>query len=337
MLRIISNIFAFFVNRRNKKFDDNLIPIFYSIVPVISIGNLSAGGTGKTPFTLYIANQLILNGIKPAIIARGYKSKSNSGVIVCDGVKILSTAEFAGDEMLMIAKNLLIPIVTHNKKYLAAEILQNNFNIDCILIDDGFQHRFLHRDLDIILIDNDTINNPYLIPKGRLRENLTAISRADIICINENVKDYSIIDKYLNNKLIIRNGNIPIGLFTVSDNKLFEKNKIENVIAFSGIAKNINFYNSLKDLDIEIIKHFQFSDHHIYRDNEINSIINYCLKNKITQIITTEKDSVKMDKYLNKFFLNNIELLYLKLNTFVNTNSDLLISKLLNTIRKSNE
>jgi len=337
MLSLLSNIFAYFVNRRNQKFDDCHLPIYKAKVPIISVGNLSTGGTGKTPFTMYIAKMLIENNIKPAIIGRGYKSKKKNGVIVCSGNEILVDSDSAGDEMLMLANNLHIPIVTHSKKYLAAQIVEKNFNIDCIIVDDGFQHRFLHRNLDIILIDNETIHKPYLLPKGRLREPFSSIRRADIICINENVKDYSSINCFLKDKLVLRNQDRIVGYFSVETDALININNNENYIAFSGIAKNQNFYNSLIEFGIKVNKHFCYSDHQNYLESEIDEIINYSIINKINTVISTEKDSVKMSRFLNKFAKNNIELIYLKLSTIVNKNSDLLLSKLLNTIRKTNE
>ncbi len=336
MLSLLSNIFGYFVKRRNNKFDRGLIPIYKAKIPVISIGNLSAGGTGKTPFTMYLAKLLIDNGVQPAIISRGYKSNKTDGVIVCDNNSIIADSDSAGDEMIMLANNLHIPIVTHCKKYLAAQIVEKNFNVDCILVDDGFQHRFLHRDIDIVLIDNETINKPFLIPKGRLRETFSALKRADIVVINENIKDYSILDKYILNKLVVRNINKAVGFYSVENNSEFKIDKSIKITAFSGIAKNQNFNNSLAEYDVNISKHFCFSDHHKYCDSEINSIIDYSVKNKINTIITTEKDAVKMCKHLFKFKDNNLDLIYLKLDTFVTNNSNLLLSILLNTIVEHN-
>lgn len=337
MLKLLSDIFSYFVDRRNNKFDSAKIPVHKCNVPVISIGNISAGGTGKTPFTQSISKELLKHNVKPAIIGRGYRGKIKDGLIVRDEKQILADSTASGDEMYMLAKNLNVPIITHSKKAEAAKIAFEKFHPDCIIVDDGFQHRFLARDLDIVLIDKDTVDNPFLIPKGRLRETFKSLDRAEVVAINKNVDSLETIQNYLKNKIVIRYENKPDAFYRYFENKKIEIDTNEKYIAFSGIAKNGNFLKSLNEFGIIPVEHLCYKDHHNYTEKDIDKMVKTSRMRGAKYIITTEKDAVKMDKFAAKFKNNNLELIYLKLYSFVYENSDLLISKLLNTIRKSNE
>ena len=114
MIGILSKLYSTIVNRKNKNFDDNKISLTRCNIPVISIGNLTVGGTGKTPFVEKTARLLIKNGIRPGVIGRGYKRKTKGEIVVCDGKKLLVMPEEAGDEMYLLAKKLKVPVIAHN-------------------------------------------------------------------------------------------------------------------------------------------------------------------------------------------------------------------------------
>ncbi|OGW22644.1 MAG: tetraacyldisaccharide 4'-kinase, partial [Nitrospinae bacterium RIFCSPLOWO2_12_FULL_47_7] len=162
---------------------------------VISIGNLTLGGTGKTPMTLWIAETLRDNGYKPAIISRGYGGLVTDGVhVVSDGQQILLSPEVAGDESFMMAERLKnIPVLTSRDRYTAGLYAIDRFDVDTVILDDGFQHLALHRDLNILLCDQkEPLGNGLLFPAGHLREPVQAFDRADVICLTRCSGDSSL-------------------------------------------------------------------------------------------------------------------------------------------------
>lgn len=332
MLKVLSNIYGYFADNRNAKFESGETPIHQCKIPVISIGNISAGGTGKTPLTLLIAHYLLDNGIKPGIIARGYKGNFEGSLIVSDGNAILSTVEQSGDEMYMLANNIKIPIVVNKRKYKAAIDIEQQFDIDCIIVDDGFQHRYLHRDLDIIIIDKPTIDNPYPLPKGRLREPFHNINRADILCLPEAINDsITMLQRYNNHAIYATlqtkaDALIPLTKIKTTDSKVF---------IFSGIANHSKFRNSVVEYGKEVIEELAFADHYNYSEYSIRKIIQKSKAHNTNTIITTEKDAVKLSKYFDLFSENNIALLYLKITSIVSRNEDLFFKRIIEMVNKN--
>ncbi len=307
---MLDKLFAYFVEKRNAKFDKQKINIVKCKIPVISVGNLSVGGTGKTPFVIHICKELLARGKKPAVIGRGYKRKSKGLTIVSNGEKILTSAAEAGDEMLLIAQKLKIPVIAHSKKYIAALEAEKMFDIDYIVIDDGFQHRFLHRNCDIVLIDKNTLEKPFLLPKGRLRESFSALKRADIIYLTKGAKREAlekVLPQNIKPNLKIFESTFvqaePYNLYNINT-------KLNNtkIIAVAGIAKPNSFFEMLKNHNYQITKAIAFSDHHNYKIKDIKNIINNAKQKKITDIAITEKDAVKFSEFKELFIRNNIEI-----------------------------
>ncbi|TAL68020.1 MAG: tetraacyldisaccharide 4'-kinase [Bacteroidetes bacterium] len=310
MLQLLSKIYGSIVNARNKKFDEHTSEIVKCNVPVISVGNLTTGGTGKTPFVIFLANMLLESGIRPVIIGRGYKKKRKGYVLVSDGKYVIDNPDLAGDEMFLIAKKVNAPVVAHESKSEAAQIAERHISPDVILIDDGFQHRRLLRDIDILLINNKTLTEQNLLPAGHLREPLSSASRADVIIEIGTIDDDTELRIYLQGKPKIFKANI------VSDNiknlngvKVNNDNidKIkQNSIAVSGIANPERFLQSLTNDGFEIIKHITFRDHKRYSQPDIDLILTECKKVNINNIIVTEKDAVKLTKFKSIFENNNV-------------------------------
>jgi len=323
LLKLFENIFGSFVERRNNSFDLNKIEQYRGKIPVISIGNISVGGSGKTPFTIELAKLLLESGIHPAVIGRGYKRKSTGGIIVSDGKQILSSAEEAGDEMLLIAQKLNVPVVLHQKKYEAARIVEENFNVDVILLDDGFQHRKLHRNIDIVILDSKTIEKPFLLPRGRLREPLKSILRADIICLYSE-SDYRNIAGFISNDAAVfyisvkKDGIYYLAKYNpIACDSEFQKENYINVpfeevlndkekkfATLSSIANPERFFNSIND--IRFSHSFIFQDHYQYSEKDILKIIKNCKNKDINSLITTEKDAVKLYRFNELFKSNSI-------------------------------
>ncbi len=350
-LKLFENIFGSFVERRNNSYDLNKIEQYRGKIPVISIGNISVGGSGKTPFTIELAKLLLERGICPAVIGKGYKRKSKGGIIVSDGKQCISNAEEAGDEMLLIAQKLNVPVVLHQKKYEAARIVEENFNVDVILLDDGFQHRKLHRNLDIVILDSKTIDKPYLLPRGRLREPLKSILRADIICLYSE-SDYKKIACFIGNDaevfyISVKKDGIynlekynPVACHNdlrQGNSNNFQFNEIlkdneKKFATISSIANPERFFNSIKDI---LFSHsFIFQDHHQYSEKDILKIIKCCKKKDINNLITTEKDAVKLYRF-NELFKSNSIFIYVFSIKIDILNFQKLTDVILRTIRKT--
>ncbi|MCX6164474.1 MAG: tetraacyldisaccharide 4'-kinase, partial [Ignavibacteriae bacterium] len=172
--------------------------------PVISIGNISTGGTGKSPFTIFLADYFIENNLKPAIVSRGYKRKSNNIETVFDGTVITSTLDKCGDEPLMMASSLSLThkdffVVSGSNRIETSNFVINKFNPDVIILDDAYQHRKIRRDMDIVLIDAEDMNknnllNSFVIPAGNLRENFGNLAGADIIIQNNKFNNFKTLE-----------------------------------------------------------------------------------------------------------------------------------------------
>ena len=283
--------------------------IFKSVkakLPVICVGNITAGGTGKTPVCILLAESLHSIGRKPAILSRGYKRLAGQGseiLVVSDWQKILANPVESGDEPFLMAKKLLgKAIVIVGKDRARASELATAAGADAIILDDGFQHWKLSRNLDIVLLDNRRpLDNGWLLPAGRLREPASALKRAGVIIatrcgddstrqrIERLIKKYNLIRPvfYCDHKAVklkpVADYSINEAIKPTSDSKLF---------LFSGIARPDSFENSVKALGYIVSKHMIFEDHHSYNQTDMERISNAA--KDCDAVITTEKDAVKL-------------------------------------------
>ncbi|MBL7012873.1 MAG: tetraacyldisaccharide 4'-kinase [Candidatus Marinimicrobia bacterium] len=271
-------------------------------VPVISVGNISVGGTGKTPTVISIANKLQKDGYRPAIISRGYGRKTTGTMIVTDGVTPPPSWDKIGDEPSLMARNTYnIPIVVDEDRFRGGMVLYHKYKPNVFILDDGFQHRALYRDLDIVLINSkDTQSDHKLLPYGLLREPWDQIVRADFIITTKNNQNQ--VTPYLNRKL--KSVKCPV----LSSKFLFENqlrsldgenkdiSEFENgrAFLFSGLGDNRGFFKLAKDLGIKIGGTTSFPDHHKYTKTDYTLIESQFNQTESDFIITTEKDIVKL-------------------------------------------
>ncbi|MCQ2957420.1 MAG: tetraacyldisaccharide 4'-kinase [Candidatus Gastranaerophilales bacterium] len=280
---------------------------------VISIGNITTGGTGKTPVCVAIANYFSeTKNQKTAILSRGYGGKlSNSQVnTISDGENIFFSAHMSGDEPYWLAYNSQkTAVLTCKNRIEAAKTAIKDYNSEVLILDDGFQHIKLHRDLNIMLIDgNLKFGNGKLLPQGPLREPLKEISRADVILImNKRALDTDAIKNCEDFKIEIENkyqkrtyvcNFVPKGIFNLQTNE--ELTKKSKVYAFAGIGQPKFFFEYLKNQGFENVKERIFEDHHLYTKEDIKNIVVEAKKLGATSIITTEKDAVKIKALLDK-------------------------------------
>ena len=185
LLLPFSWLFRVGVRLRNMAFDHAWLITRELPCPVISVGNLTVGGTGKTPMVIYLAEKIQKMGFKPAILSRGYRRKGKGTTIVSDGRKPPLDYTESGDEPALMAQRLpKIPIVVDEIRFRGGTHLVRKFDPDVVILDDGFQHRWLHRDLDIVLMDAASpFSDGKMLPAGRLREPPKNLKRADLVAI----------------------------------------------------------------------------------------------------------------------------------------------------------
>ena len=278
---------------------------------VISVGNITTGGTGKTPVCVAIANYYseVLNK-KTAILSRGYGGKlSNTQVnTISDGENIFFSAHMSGDEPYWLAYNAQKTIVlTCKNRIEAAKTAIEKYGAEVLILDDGFQHIKLKRDINIMLIDgNLRFGNEKLLPLGPLREPLSEIKRADVILImNKRALDSSatiacgefaqkISDKY-NKKAVVCNF-APVGIYPVTESSDTKSSLTTpcRVYAFAGIGQPRFFFEYLENQGYEVLKKRVFEDHHLYTKEDIKNILSEAKNLGANAIVTTEKDAVKI-------------------------------------------
>lgn len=292
---------------KNKLYDKNIIKPKKVDAFVISIGNITTGGVGKTPIVAQIANYLTSNGEKVAIISRGYGGKlSNNNInVISDGKNIFYNAKLAGDEPFWLAQNAGKTIViTTKNRYKGAKYAVENFGASKIILDDGFQHRKLHRDLDIVLMDSKMgFGNEKLLPAGPLREGMEAFSRIDKFVIVSKDTEHSRAEKLA--KIMAKKMKIETFICYTEPDFVYNIKTGEKLpdrteaVALCAIGQPKQFYNFLNNYKIS--QTIDFDDHHGYTEKELPAGI----------IITTEKDAVKM-----KDFQRN-DIFALKLKTII--------------------
>lgn len=320
MTELINKIWSYFVRRRTKKFAKSPVICTKDFSQtkkkyfrlrakskVISIGNLNFGGTGKTPLIVTLVSEFLPKNKKIGIVAKGYKRAVIQDLVLTEENFSDFTINQIGDEPLMLFNRLKVPISISQHKYLALINLEKTIHPDITIVDDGYQHLWIERDLNILLIDIKVLNkiskNSFIL----LREPLSSIERADLVMmpLQQNIKLTGILP------------NLPIIHFHFELDKikpefLYDQSK-NNYIAFAGIANPQRFFNTLYEHNIDPIKKIKFGDHHNYTKDDIAKLISLA-KRKKADLITTEKDFVKIQNFEPLFAENNINLhcLYIK-------------------------
>ncbi|MCP4024141.1 MAG: tetraacyldisaccharide 4'-kinase [Desulfobacteraceae bacterium] len=281
---------------------------------VISVGNIVAGGSGKTPMVMYLAKQLQKMGRKVVIVSRGYKAKTSKGaVVVTDGKTIFLSEKNCGDEPYMMAKHCNIPIVVGKDRFLAGSLAVKEFSPDIILLDDGFQHVKLKRNLDLLLFDYAApLGNHRMLPAGRLRETPEmAAKRADVVILTrcpqkEEQTPFggAQLKSHLDTQPFFKTFHKPYLHAYIRDNNhlfltdpfLLEPVKNKNALLFSGIANNRSFYDGMDKLGVNILDHLEFSDHYRYKKADILGIRETAFQKGADLILTTQKDFARLDE-----------------------------------------
>jgi len=279
-LNPLSAIYGGVVGTRNALYDRGVLRAQRLHSPVISVGNLSTGGSGKTPFVMLLGELLKARGIKFDVLSRGYGRQSR-------GVRLVDPAglprEF-GDEPLLIARKLQVPVIVGEDRYAAGSFAESRFGLQLHLLDDGFQHRALARDFDIVLVTPQDASD-HLLPSGRLREPPSSLRRADAVALASGASEDSFP---LAGKLVwrVRRGIVP-------------RDVPPRPIVFCGIARPQNFVLQLRAANIEPVAEAFYRDHHPYNENDVRELLALKQRSDAGGFVTTEKDAVNLGAYLS--------------------------------------
>ena len=306
---------------RNLLYNLNILKKKKLKCPVISIGNITVGGTGKTPTVILIANELIKRNLKVGILTRGYGRKLKKTIIICnDGRKKEPTlnANETGDEPLLLYQKLPnTPIAISRNRYESGKILLKTYSLDLIILDDGFQHRSIHRNLDIVLINSLDKKNKYkILPTGFLREPLKNLQRADFILFTKS----NLIEKKESPLIkVVKNFNLPYSLSTAHNrltNYIQDQQKILHFLdrnkgyLVSGIGDASSFKLTASVIAKNIIGYSNLRDHYNYKQSDLNEIIKKSEKMSADYILTTEKDWVKLKHLESSIPIFPVELIF---------------------------
>jgi tetraacyldisaccharide 4'-kinase len=276
---ILSVTYGGVIGARNTFYDRRWLRSRSLQGPVISVGNLSTGGSGKTPFVILLGELLKARGIAFDVLSRGYGRRTRGVLLVDPG----GLPQDFGDEPLLIARRLQVPVVVGEDRYEAGHYAESRFGPQIHLLDDGFQHRGLARDFDIVLVTPED-GRDSLLPGGRLREPLQSLQRADAVVLTSGATAEAFP---LANKTVWR----------VRRSILPQSVPLRPVM-FCGIARPQNFLLQLRAAGIEPVAEAFFRDHHAYTEKDVHDLLQLRKRSEAGGFVTTEKDAVNLGGYL---------------------------------------
>jgi len=304
ILFLFSLLYRLIVHLRNRLYDRRILKPVQLSCPVISVGNITAGGTGKTPCVIGLARLLQEKGFQPAVLSRGYGGKSPKPVnIVSDGKSILLGVQDAGDEPLLIARSLPgTPVLTGAKRKLTGQAAIDQFGADVLICDDAFQHRQIFRDIDIVLLDAEKpLGNGHLLPRGPLREPAGNLCRAHCIILTRADKTTP-----LNQDVARITGASHIPFFRAAHrfqemigpetNLRLQPGGLrgKTVCAFCGIARPESFNHLLNEAGADVLSFIPFPDHYAYDRFDLEELKKHFLTQSADYWVTTEKDAMRL-------------------------------------------
>lgn len=280
-MSLLGRLYGAGVHARNRLYDRGVFGARRLAGPVVSVGNISAGGAGKTPFVMLLGGLLKARGVAFDVLTRGY-GRATRGVRLVDPNG--SAGEF-GDEPLLIARRIAVPVVVGESRYETGVFAEKKFGPQLHILDDGFQHRALARDLDIVLVTAEDMRDDFL-PVGRLREPLKSLNRADVIVASE---DFDVS---------------ALGVFGKPIWRIRRDVEISGVparpIVFCGIARPRKFVDQLLTKDVNPVAEKFYRDHYAYSDSDIDELLRLKTQSGADGFITTEKDAVNLGSRISR-------------------------------------
>jgi tetraacyldisaccharide 4'-kinase len=315
-------VYAAVVALRNLFFDRNIFKTRSVKSKVISVGNITVGGSGKTPLVIYILNLLKQENIYAGVLSRGYGRKSSGYLLVADKDKVLATVESAGDEIYHTSIECRVPAAVSEDRAAGAERFINDTGIEVIVLDDAFQHRWINRDINVViceqrfLIEGGFLKHS-LLPSGNLREGFKALERADVVIINRKFSDSAElpekVKRHLTNKPVFTACYKAIGFIDVVKKTHYSSEEFmgQKSLVVSGVANPFSFLNALRQTKVDTENRMLFRDHKNYTHKEVQNIRKKFYSTNSHSVVTTEKDAVKLMQFSKE--LDDIDIFYLKI------------------------
>jgi len=276
----LSILFGAAVRARNNLYTRGVLPSRRLERPVVSIGNLSVGGSGKTPFVLLLGALLKERGIAFDVLSRGYGRRTHGVAIVDPG----GASRDFGDEPLLIARKLQMPVIVGEERFAAGRLAEERFGSRLHLLDDGFQHRALARDFDIVLVTLEDAHDR-LLPAGRLREPVSALDRADAVVLASGAP----ADPFpIEGKLV-----------WCAHRTITPCNLPKHPLAFCAIARPQHFFVQLRNAGVDLAAEASFRDHHQYTEQDVRELMAAATRSQADGFVTTEKDAVNLGGYFS--------------------------------------
>lgn len=341
LLSPLTFFYAIIIKWRNSLFDHRFFRITKVNAYVISVGNLTVGGSGKTPAVIFIAKILKSFNKNVGILSRGYSRISRGYLYVSDGRQVKVTVDESSDEMFFVSTETNYPTAVSERRVEGARKLIKQSGAKIILLDDAFQHRWIHRDFDIVMIEQKFLNKvgsieQKLLPLGSMREPFESLNRADAVIINRKFSDKTEIPEklayYFEGKTVFTGFYESTGIFDVKTAHKFsvEEFRGQKSLVVCGIARPYSFLNVLEKNNIDIKNKMILPDHKKYSLNEIQTIRKKFYDSNANSVLTTQKDAVKLIKFSKD--LDDIDIFYLKIELKID-NTDLFEKFLLNKIK----
>lgn len=315
-------VYAVIVGIRNWFFDISVFKSEKVNAKIISIGNITVGGSGKTPMVIYLSNLLKNEGRNIGVLSRGYGRKSSGYILVSTGEQILTPVDICGDEIYHTVLECKVPAAVSENRVRGAKQFIKDTGVNTIVLDDAFQHRWIARDLDILICEqgflyDEALLSQSLLPTGVMREPFHSIRRADAVIINRKFSDKMEIpgrlNKYFDGKEIYTAYYKAIEFVDIKKRTNYQIAEFEGQksLVVSGVANPYSFINALNQTNVDTKNRIIFRDHKNYTIKEVQRIRKEFYETNSHSVVTTEKDAVKLTKYSKE--LDDIDIYFLKI------------------------
>lgn len=296
---------------RRQAYRRGWLPSVRVSVPVVSVGNVTAGGTGKTPCVQTVCRLLQQRCVRPAVLSRGYGGSLGGAVAaVSDGEQVLLGPDQAGDEPVLLANTLPgVPVVVGARRSQSARLAIEALGAEVLVLDDGFQHLRLARDLDLVMVDARVpFANGHCFPRGLLRESPRALRAADLVVLTRTrrVEPRRIeatrreVEVYLDGRPVLTAAHLPVALVDLANGAVHPLERLAGlkILAAAGIGQPELFFQDLKDLGAEVLQTVPYPDHHRFSTQEVTQLDQWAGLMRADAVVTTEKDGVRLRQFL---------------------------------------